>query len=128
MPYVQSFLGPAGVVSTCLFDAGNALLCVGGTYAVAANMVGKSQQRGFWPIVKKTFSSVPLWSYLIMLVISALHLPLPRVVLTFADIVGSANGFLAMLMLGIGFEIQLPRGRARALRRFWRCATGWRCW
>lgn len=111
MPYVQSFLGPAGVVSTCLFDAGNALLCVGGTYAVAANMVGKSQQRGFWPIVKKTFSSVPLWSYLIMLVISALHLPLPRVVLTFADIVGSANGFLAMLMLGIGFEIQLPKGQ-----------------
>jgi len=111
MPYVQSFLGPIGVVSTCLFDAGNALMCVGGTYAIASNMVGKGETKGILPIIKKTFTSVPLWSYLIMLVISAMHLPLPKVVLSFAEIVGSANGFLAMLMLGIGFELKLPKGQ-----------------
>lgn len=115
MPYVQSFLGPAGVVATCLFDAGNALLCVGATYAIASGIVGKNESKGILPIIKKTFTSVPLWSYLIMLVISMMHFRLPRVILTFADIVGSANGFLAMLMLGIGFEITLPKGQGKRI-------------
>ena len=30
MPFVQNFLGPVGVISTSLFDVGNAFVCLGG--------------------------------------------------------------------------------------------------
>ena len=36
MPFTQSFLGPIGVVTTSLFDVGNAFICLGGSYGVAA--------------------------------------------------------------------------------------------
>jgi len=38
-----------------------------------------------------------------------LGLHLPRAIISFAAVVGSANTFLAMLMIGIGLEISLPR-------------------
>lgn len=30
MPFAQSFLGPAGVITTSLFDTGNSFICLGG--------------------------------------------------------------------------------------------------
>ena len=115
LPFVQSFLPAAALVGVSMFDAGNALMCVGGTYAIASGIVGKNDRPGLGPVIRKTFTSVPLWSYMIMMVISAAHLTLPRVILTFADIVGGANGFLAMLMLGIGFELKLPKGQGKRI-------------
>ena len=35
IPFVQSFLGPVGVITTSLFDAGNAFVCLGGAVGVA---------------------------------------------------------------------------------------------
>ena len=40
MPFVQGFLGPVGVVTTCLFDAGNAIMCTGGSYALTSRAAG----------------------------------------------------------------------------------------
>ena len=34
MPFVQSFLGPVGVISTSLFDVGNAFVCLGGSHGI----------------------------------------------------------------------------------------------
>ena len=36
IPFVQSFLGPMGVLAVSLFDTGNAVICLGGAYAIAA--------------------------------------------------------------------------------------------
>ena len=36
MPFVQSFLGPTGVIVTSLFDTGNAFVCLGGSFGVAS--------------------------------------------------------------------------------------------
>ena len=36
MPFTQNFLGPMGNIATSLFDMGNALICLGGSYGVAA--------------------------------------------------------------------------------------------
>ena len=36
LPFVQSFLGPVGVITTSLFDTGNACICLGGAYSVAS--------------------------------------------------------------------------------------------
>lgn len=111
MPYVQNFLGPVGVVSTCLFDAGNSLLCTGGTYSLASLVLQRGEKPSLRQFLKRMFSSVPLDTYLVMLLLSVLGLKLPVFVTTFTDTVGAANGFLAMLMIGIGFELRLKEGQ-----------------
>ncbi|WP_347561458.1 AEC family transporter [Clostridium sp. OF09-36] len=35
MPFAQSFLGPAGMLATSLFDTGNSFVCLGGSYSIA---------------------------------------------------------------------------------------------
>ena len=105
MPFAQSFLGSAGVITTSLFDTGNAFICLGGAYS-AANMVkGGEEKFSLVPIVKTLVRSVPFDAYVLMTVLSLLHVSLPAPVITFSGILAGANAFLAMLMMGVGFKI-----------------------
>lgn len=108
LPYVQSFLGPLGVVTTCLFDAGNALMCNGGTYSMAS-AVSTAEKTTVKDFIKKMVQSPAFDAYVIMLLMSFVNLRVPDAVMTFTGIVGSANSFMAMLMIGVGFEITLNR-------------------
>lgn len=109
LPYIQTFLGPVGVVATCLFDAGNSLMCTGATYSMAAAVKGKDEGDGVMLFLKRMFSSIAMDTYILMVVLSVIGFAMPKAVLTFTDIVGAANPFLAMLMIGVGFELQLER-------------------
>lgn len=111
MPFTQSFLGPGGVVATSLFDTGNAFICLGGSYSLAAMV--KERKGGFHilPILKTLVRSVPFDAYIIMTVLSLLHLSLPAPITTFAGIVANANAFLAMLMIGVGFKLTGDRSQ-----------------
>ena len=109
LPFVQTFLGPAGVVAVCLFDTGNSIMCTGGTYALAAQVADAGERHGMGAFLKKLFSSVPLDTYLVMLTLSMLHIRMPLLVNTFASTVGAANAFLAMLVIGVGFEWRMKR-------------------
>ena len=104
MPFVQSFLGPVGVVTTSLFDVGNAFVCLGGAYGVASSIkAGKGFSIG--RILKALLTSVPFLCYIIMIVLNLTGVKLPSVVLDFAEIIKASNTFLAMLMIGVGFKI-----------------------
>ena len=48
------------------------------------------------------FSSFPRDIYIGMVVLAALGLMVPKAVLSITDVVGAANPFLAMLMIGVG--------------------------
>ncbi|MGG3735302.1 hypothetical protein ABET14_09070 [Heyndrickxia coagulans] len=54
-------------------------------------------------------------TYLIMLALSLLHITLPAGVTAFTGIIGQANGFLAMLMIGIGFELRLEKSQVAGI-------------
>lgn len=115
MPFIQSFLGPVGVVATCLFDAGNSLLCTGATYSMAAAVAGTGERSTPGLFLRRMFASVAMDTYIAMVVVSALHVRLPLAVIAFTDTVGGANAFLAMVMIGIGFEVHLDRERLRRI-------------
>lgn len=102
LPYVQGFLGPAGVVCTCLFDAGNAIMCTGGSYALASRAVGGEGQT-LKETLKKLFST-PFCTYMLMLVMAISGIAIPRFILPLTTTIGNANGFMAMLMVGTMFE------------------------
>ena len=111
MPFAQSFLGPLGVVATSLFDSGNALVCLGGTYSVAVMAKGEKGKFSIMPIIKTLLSSVPFDAYLLMTVLSLLHLSLPAPMVSFTGIIANGNAFMAMLMLGVGFKMILDKSR-----------------
>lgn len=118
LPFVQTFLPPSAVVSACLFDAGNSVMCTGATLSVAKNVAATEGRVSALLYVQRffrqTLSSWPLDTYLIMILLAALGLQIPAVTMPFFETVGQCNTFLAMFMLGLGFELQL--GGAGALR------------
>ena len=106
LPFTQSFLGSVGVLATSLFDVGNAFVCLGGSYGVAAAV---KDGKGFDPkrILKALAVSVPFLAYIITVTMNLLHIPIPGVVGDLAKIISNANVFLAMLMIGVGFRLDL---------------------
>lgn len=110
IPFLQNFVGPAGVIYASMFDIGNSILCTGGTYTIVSGVMNQGEKSSLWGAVKRTLtSSVPLCTYIVMITLGLLHIALPKGILTFAEIVADANGFLAMAMLGLGLELTFNR-------------------
>lgn len=106
MPYVQSFLGAFGVIVTCMFDVGNAIMCTGGNYALTSAITA-GEKNTLSGILKKLFSSIPFDTYVLMLILGFFGISVPEQVASVTSVIGQANGFLAMLMIGIMFEIKM---------------------
>lgn len=106
MPFIQSFMGSTGAVITSLFDTGNAVICLGGSYGIAS---GIKEGKGFslLQVLKALVTSVPFLAYVIMIVLNLLNIYLPAAVVNLADIIKSANTFMAMLMIGVGFRLKI---------------------
>lgn len=117
MPFVQSFLPPVGVMATCLFDAGNAVMCTGVTYSIASAMTN-SDKNTLKKFFKKIFSSIAFDTYILMLILSLMRIKLPQEIIVFTGKVGMANAFLAMLMIGIGLEIKIEKSYIKAILKF----------
>lgn len=116
MPFAQNFLGPMGVIVTSLFDVGNAFVCLGGAYGVASTIksgVGFSPKRLF----KTLLTSVPFVCYIIMVALNLCRISLPAPVVSFAQTIGNANAFVAMFMLGVGFELSSDRKQLGAIAK-----------
>lgn len=104
MPFVQNFLGPVGVISTSLFDVGNAFVCLGGSHGVG-KILKQGGRLSVKSIVANLLKSIAFDTYILMLIINAANITLPTPILSFAEIVGNANAFVAMLMIGVGFKL-----------------------
>ena len=116
MPFTQSFFGPLGVITTSLFDMGNAFICLGGAYGVAASM---KEGKGFdcKRIAKALGTSVPFLAHVTMVTLNLLALTPPAPILSFARIIADGNAFLAMLMIGVGFKLSGDRSQFGAIAR-----------
>lgn len=108
VPFVQSFLGAGGVIVTSLFDTGNAFVCLGGSYGIASS-VKDGKGFSFKRIGKALVTSVPFMTYIIMIILNLTRIRLPGVVLSFAEVIKNASTFVAMLMIGVGFELKADK-------------------
>ncbi len=104
IPFAQSFLGPLGVIAVSLFDTGNAVICLGGAYSLAC-MIKDGSGFSIKRIIKSLAKSVPFVFYIVMLFLNLAKVPIPDFVVSFASTIGSANAFMAMLMIGVGFKL-----------------------
>lgn len=113
LPFAQAFLTPFAVVALCMFDVGNSIMCTGMTYALTASCIcyadGHKDRFSMKSIAEKLLHSAPFVVYISMLILSLAGVQFPKSVYTFTDIVGAANPFLSMLMIGMMFEIRLDK-------------------
>ena len=116
LPVTQSFLGPMGVVATNLFDVGNSFICLGGAYAVASAV---KEGKGFSVVRVLTapLKSIPFVTHLVMVFLNLNGWNLPKPVISFAEVLGNANAFLAMLMIGVGFRLSGDRSQIGAIAK-----------
>jgi len=110
LPFTQSFLGPVGVLTTSIFDLGNALVCFGASFSIAqaVKLGGKAD---FRRILKSAVSSLPFLTHVMMVILNLNSLTLPKPVLTLAEILGGGNACLAMLMIGVGMNISADKSK-----------------
>lgn len=117
LPFVQSFLGPSGVIATSIFDVGNAFICLGGAFSVASMVKGNNGSFSVKKILISLVKSIAFDCYIIMAVISLLKIQVPSPIASLAEIMGNANAFLAMLMIGVGFKLNSDRTQIKTIIR-----------
>ena len=107
LPFVQTFFPGMGVAYLCMFDVGNALMGLGGTFAIASSVVSSEQKLSVSNVVKKLFSSIPFDVYIVIFFLALFKIKIPEEVLSITNFIGAGNGFLAMLMIGLLLEIKI---------------------
>ena len=114
LPFVSGFLGAAGTVATCLFDMGNAVMCVGGNLVFTQIAVdGKRGGKGIVRSLLTVFTKPSFTIYVIMMILAVIGIKLPSVVFDFAAAISPANGVMAMFMIGLMFEFTFDRKSMR---------------
>lgn len=118
MPYLSGMLGAHAMVFAMIFDVGNTLAAAGVGYAWGLSLSRPDEKMSPMRFVKQILRSPVFDTYLFLLLLGAFQWHLPRAVISFATLVGSANTFLAMLMIGIGLEIALPNHKYAQAARY----------
>lgn len=110
LPFVSGFLGAVGTVATCLFDMGNALMCVGGNLVVTELAVdGRKKGRSIPLSLLSVFTKPSVAVYTLMTILAVIGVRLPDIVFDFAASISPANGIIAMFMIGIMFEFTFSK-------------------
>lgn len=117
IPFASSFFESTGLFYICMFDIGNAFFVLGGSYALAKNEVDGSGRLDIKNLLKVLLKSVPFDVYMILFIISIFKISISEEITTIASMIGSANGFLAMLMIGIILEVNISKEQVKAVSK-----------
>lgn len=116
LPFIQSFFSANALAYVVMFDTGNAIMCLGGTYSLASTIADSGSRPSIQDFLKKLFTSIPFCTYVLLFGMSLFHVSLPIQLIEMASIAGNANAFLAMLMIGISLEIKLDMNSKTMIR------------
>lgn len=108
VPFTQTFLGTTGVMTASIFDVGNAFVCLGGAYGVAS-AIKDGNGFDFKRVLKALSVSVPFLVHIGTVVMNLLNITLPQMAVECVSLVANANSFMAMLMIGVGFKLELKK-------------------
>ena len=105
VPFCQSFFSPEILSYIIMFDIGNSTMCLGGSCAIARFEVDKSSKFSAMAIVKKLSRSVSFDVYIFLILISLFNLKIPDPCMTIISMIGQANVFVIMFMIGMQIEL-----------------------
>lgn len=104
LPFVSGLLGAGGVAAVCLFDVGNAMMCMGFNVLLVSLVISDSARPSLAKALLSLFKKPSFTVYVVMIVLAALDLHLPSAVFELAESISPANGPLAMMMIGLMLE------------------------
>ena len=109
IPFLSGAVSPDGFAAICVFDISVALMCYGVNVAVGNALLGGDGKVRVFAVVKKIFTSPVVITYCILFLLAFLKVSLPAPIMELAGIIGGANSFLAMLSVGILFQVKLQK-------------------
>ena len=117
IPFLSGVVSSESFAAMCMFDVGAAIFTYGPNAAVAQRAMGggKGRGAGLGSVLKKLFTTPTFLVYVAMVALSLLHWELPGFMMNVAVMAGNANSFLAMLCIGILFEVRFRRYTVCAL-------------
>ena len=118
LPFISFFLEGIPILAISLFDAGSSIMVLGGNYAMAEGTQKGETKFNVKDLLKKIVQSPPIIVYVVMVILSMASLNLPLVITDLAVIIGGANTFLAMFMIGIALELNFDRESISKLIKF----------
>ncbi len=122
MPFIQSFLGSVGMMAVGLFDIGNSVIVLGGSYSIAGIVRNKNQIKSAKSVLRRIghnmMTSIPFLSYLLMGILAVIGISIPAPVISVAQIGANANPFLSMFMLGVAFRTDSLKEKGREIAGF----------
>ena len=104
LPFVLKFFPGPGILMINSFNIGNTIMNNGGDFVFASKLAAGDQKFGIKDMVKRLFSSVTFDTYILIILMSCLGWALPQRVVQIVDIIGNANIFIVMLMIGLKLE------------------------
>lgn len=118
IPLLSGLVSADAFAAMCMFDVGAGVFTYGPNTALAHHAMGRDGGKvSVGSIFKNMFRAPVMLVYMGMIVLSLLHWELPEPIMRVAVMAGNANSFLAMLCIGVLFEVRFPKeGRATVLR------------
>ena len=112
-PLVEGIWGQTGMQYVALFDAGNAITIFVTCYTMATIYSPKKQEiaakiNGKF-ILKRLFTSIPLLSYIVAIIINLSGILIPSFFSELIDILARANTALALLLLGVFLHFKFKK-------------------
>ncbi len=110
IPFLSAYVSGDVFAAMGVYDAGSALCTFGPNIVLAHKVMEQNGKKiALSDILKKLFTTPTILAYLLMLLMSAVHWQFPSVVAGVISMAGSANSFLAMLCVGMLFDLRLPK-------------------
>ena len=112
LPIIQNFFGAPGAIVSCMFDIGNGIVATGGAFSVISTVfkTNPEEPAGIKAVIRKLMHSVTFVTYISLLVLNIIGIKIPAAVADIIDPIASANGFLAMFMVGSMFKLDSKKG------------------
>lgn len=109
LPFVQAVMPLLATTYLSAFNIGATFMGVGGIYALSDHIIHKTEHFEIRNFLKILFSSISLDIYIIVFILMLFDISMPRVIINTAAILGSANTFLAMFLVGMLLDFQIKK-------------------
>jgi len=115
LPLVEAIWGQQGILYFLMFDVGNSFIIFGLMYAIASCFSSQSGVADMAGALRRGMKSVPLLTYMGVMVLSLAGLKFPDAMLGTCQIIGRANMPLALLLLGIYLSFSFDKAYVKSM-------------
>lgn len=117
-PLVEGIWGTEGLKYFGMFDVGNSLVVFGVSYIIATYFAAGDVKPDYRQVGKKISKSIPLLTYVGVMMLTLFNLRLPEYVLDVSGIISQANMPLSLLVLGIYLNFQFDKSNLKLVGKY----------